>query len=89
MERVILEPSTLIPSMYVHSAVTSWIYIVCEDIDKITPTHRVVNGEIIDHYVDAKYSISFDDIKVCETIFTRKLNKHIHRERVLNELGIF
>ena len=52
--------------MYVQSIVTSWIYLVCEDGDNLIPTH------IVEHYVNAKYSMSEDGIGVCETIFHTK-----------------
>lgn len=83
-----LDRNSVEPGMYVQSILTSWIYVVCDNIDLVTPTHRVNGDELIEHPVDAKYSMSEDGIDICETIFTRKLNKHIYREKILNELGI-
>jgi hypothetical protein len=77
-----------VPGMYVQSVLTSWIYLVCEDGDNLIPTHRVEDNDIVEPYVNAKYSMSEDGIDVCETIFTKKLNKHIFRDKILNELGI-
>ena len=56
--------------MYVQSIVTSWIYLVCEDGDNLIPTHRVEDNDIVEHYVNAKYSMTEDGIGVCETIYT-------------------
>ena len=44
--------------------------LVCEDGDNLIPTHRVEDNDIVEHYVNAKYSMSEDGIGVCETIFT-------------------
>jgi hypothetical protein len=88
MGKDILNKNAIFAGMYVQSIVTSWIYLVCEDGDNLIPTHRVEDNDIVEHYVNAKYSMSEDGIGVCETIFTKKLNKHIFRDKILNELGI-
>jgi hypothetical protein len=88
MKEILLDRNSVEPGMYVQSVLTDWIYVVCENIDLIRPTHRVNGDELIEHFFDSEYSMSEDDINICETIFTRKLNKHIYREKILNELGI-